>query len=67
MARWVFDCPICREELTHSQIFIDNSTVRDPVMFAIRPEMPARGMRVACPNCKNISVFYRHQLTYRAS
>jgi endogenous inhibitor of DNA gyrase (YacG/DUF329 family) len=63
MPRWVLYCPICEKEFTHSNI-----ERRNPEDYYIdpKPEFPAEGLSVECPNCKKSSVYRRHQLVYRA-
>jgi hypothetical protein len=34
--------------------------------FSDKPELPASGVNLECPNCKEVSVYKRYQLTYRA-
>ena len=68
LARWVFGCPDCDYEFTHSEI---DSEIRPPLLdpFAWiddKPELPEAGVRLECPSCKKVSVFRRYQLTYRA-
>jgi phage FluMu protein Com len=31
-----------------------------------KPEFPAAGLKIKCPNCKKSSVYQPHQLMYRA-
>jgi hypothetical protein len=65
MAQWVLSCLQCSAELTHSQIYVDNAS--DPFTLFSKPELPAGGLKMACPSCKQISIYLRHQLTYSAS
>jgi hypothetical protein len=67
MPQWVLTCPDCSSELTHSQIYVDDSCIRDPFTAFSKPELPDGGLKMACPNCQKTSIYLRHQLTYRAS
>jgi len=68
MPRWVLDCPECGEEFTHSEIDVEN---RSPLLDSFawigdKPEIPQEGVSLVCPNCSKVSVYKRHELTYRA-
>jgi hypothetical protein len=67
MARWVLGCPECNEDFTHSQINAESQpTLRDPFAWlGDKPEFPAAGLQMECPNCKKISIYSRTQLMYR--
>jgi hypothetical protein len=68
MARWVLNCPRCKQEFVHSDIPANVSTVRDLfVGFATKPEFPKGGVTMLCPNCKEMALYQRYQLVYRAS
>jgi len=67
MPQWVFNCPQCNTELTHSQIYVGDHNPRDPFTVFSKPELPDGGLKLACPNCHKTSIYLRHQLTYRAS
>jgi endogenous inhibitor of DNA gyrase (YacG/DUF329 family) len=68
MARWVLGCPECKEDFTHSQINTEpQPTMRDPFAWlGDKPEFPATGLTLECPNCKKTSIYSRTQLVYRA-
>jgi hypothetical protein len=69
VARWVLGCSDCKQEFAHSEIKQEHqSSLLDPFAWiGDKPEMPDAGVRLECPNCKKVSVYKRHQLTYRAS
>ena len=68
MARWVLSCPDCVKDFTQSEIPERSLLIPDPFTgTVVKPEFPAGGQTVACPNCKSTSVYQRHQLIYRAS
>jgi hypothetical protein len=35
--------------------------------FTTKPEFPKDGLSMPCPSCKEVSVYQRHQLIYRAT
>jgi hypothetical protein len=64
MARWVLSCPYCRKEFTYSEI---PSTSRLADFFLpVKPDLPAEGIKLDCPACERPTIFFRHQLLYRA-
>ena len=67
--RWVLDCPLCKVEFTHSEIDPEyRSPLLDPfARFGDKPELPSAGVNLECPNCREVSVYKRYQLTYRDS
>jgi endogenous inhibitor of DNA gyrase (YacG/DUF329 family) len=69
MARWVLNCPHCKQEFTHSEISARASSLPDPFLAGspIKPEFPKDGQSVACPNCTKPSVYQRYQLIHRPS
>ena len=69
MPRWVLNCLTCNKEFTHSEIDTERrKSLLDPfAWFGDKPEIPAAGVSLECPHCKNVSVYRRYQLTYRAS
>jgi hypothetical protein len=63
MARWVLGCNNCKSDFTHTEIAPSDF---DPfVRTAPKPEFPAGGLSVNCPNCGEADVYQRHELTYR--
>lgn len=69
MPRWVLGCPDCGEEFTHSEA---DTEYRSPLLDSFawignKPEMPKAGVSLKCPNCSKVTVYKRHQLTYRAA
>jgi hypothetical protein len=67
MARWVLECSQCKTEFTHSEISESGFTVVDPfTLTATKPEFPAGGVTIVCPNCKGATVYVRYELLYRA-
>jgi hypothetical protein len=68
MARWVLGCPRCNEDFTHSHIDLESQrSFNDPFAWLVeKPEFPDNGIKLACPNCKTVSVYKRTQLIYRA-
>ncbi len=69
MPRWVLGCPECGEEFTHSEIGKEyRSALYDSFAWiGEKPEIPREGVSLECPNCSNVSVYKRHQLTYKAT
>jgi hypothetical protein len=67
--RWVLGCPKCNLEFTQSVIDSSRqSSLEDPFAWiGEKPQFPGNGLRVECPNCKNISVYQRYQLVYRSN
>ncbi len=69
MPRWVLACPSCNQEFTHSEIDpSDRAPQLDPFSWIDhKPELPEVGVKLACPNCREVSTYKRYQLTYRAT
>jgi hypothetical protein len=69
VARWVLGCSDCNQEFTHSEIDTEHqSMLLDPfALIGDKPELPDAGVSLQCPNCKNVTVYKRHQLVYRAT
>ena len=67
MARWVLGCPECKQDFTHSEITPEQERQEfDSFLNSInKPQFPASGLELECPNCRHKSVYYRHQLIYR--
>jgi len=67
MARWVLECESCKTEFMHSEIYDSGYSVLDPfTLTATKPDFPEGGLSLMCPSCKNMSVYQRYQLLYRA-
>jgi C4-type Zn-finger protein len=64
MARWVFSCPICKNEFTYSEI--PRKIRLADYYLPVKPELPTQGVQLDCPSCKRPTTFFRHQLMYRA-
>jgi hypothetical protein len=67
MPRWVLGCPECKQDFTHSEITLDQER-HDFDAFLnsiVKPQFPVNGLELECPNCRQKSVYYRHQLIYR--
>jgi predicted nucleic-acid-binding Zn-ribbon protein len=62
MQQWVLGCPKCREEFTQSDVTVPYHGNLE-IAWPPKPEFPEGGMRMQCPNCGNISVYQRFQLT----
>ena len=67
--RWVVGCPACSQEFTHSEIdpILANSRLDPFARFADKPEIPENGVSLECPNCKEVALYKRYQLVYRAT
>lgn len=62
--RWVLGCTECHKEFTQSVVprsFHDYLVL----VWPPKPEFPQGGMRMQCPNCRNVSVYERYQLVLR--
>lgn len=67
MPRWVLECSQCKAEFTHSEISGSGYNSFDPfTLTATKPELPASGVTIVCPNCKSSAVYQRYELVYRA-
>lgn len=67
MARWVLECSRCKAEFTHSEISGTGYSAFDPFTLTVtKPELPAGGVNVVCPNCNSTDVYQRYELLYRA-
>jgi hypothetical protein len=66
VARWVSGCLKCNAEFTHSEISADDRLPDTFLGGAPKPDFPAGGLTLSCPNCGEVSVYERHQLRYRA-
>ena len=64
MSYWVLGCPLCRMDFIHSEI--DGEEERELWALPSKPEFPEGGSSLACPNCKQTSLFQRFQLRYSA-
>ncbi len=63
MPNWMLDCPECKKDFVHSKVMFaaghQHPWDREP-----KPEFADGGVRLECPNCKAVSLYQRHQLTY---
>jgi len=69
VAYWVLTCFDCNSVFPHTDLSkLDYSLRSDPFLrSAPKPEFPSVGIELECPNCNKSSVYYRHQLFYRAN
>jgi hypothetical protein len=67
LPRWVLGCPDCNGEFTHSEVDVNRqvSAMEPFASFGDKPEFPASGLSLQCPNCKKVSIYRRYQLMYR--
>jgi hypothetical protein len=63
MPRWILNCLNCHTEFTHTEI--DPKRTFADYFLEPKPEFPANGQKVECPNCKTSSVYQRYNLFYR--
>jgi len=59
MAHWVLLCPECDTYFNHS--LVESSAVS---WLGIKPELPAKGKSLQCPNCSKTSTFMQRDLRY---
>jgi len=68
MPRWVLNCPECNTEFIYTEIAGTQSSSFDLFTGLLpKPEFPAAGLLLECPNCKRRSLYQRYQLVYRAA
>ena len=63
MARWVFICPHCKVDFTHTEVPSDAGVF---AWSAEKPKFPDGGVTAICPNCNTSHVYQRYMLAYRA-
>jgi uncharacterized C2H2 Zn-finger protein len=63
MAEWVLSCPDCFKLFAHSTISTE-PVIYDP-LWPDKPEFPAGGLKLKCPNCGKSNLFQRSQLLFR--
>ena len=63
--RWVFRCPMCNTDIFHSKVL--SLAVNDVYLPGTgpKPQLPAEGLKVKCPNCHKETLFKRHELVFR--
>jgi len=66
MPRWVFHCAGCNKLLSHCEI-TDTGKLNDLFLVTPKPDIPASGVSVECPECKKIAVYKRYQLIYQTT
>jgi hypothetical protein len=62
MASWMLECSNCGLPFQHS--VIDATTMN--FFFPVKPEFPAGGSELQCPNCEKNATYQRTDLIYRA-
>ena len=66
MPRWIVSCSECGEEFTHTLISLLGVPDRDPFASPPKPQFPAAGTELNCPNCGKTSNYKAFDLRYRA-
>ena len=62
MASWILNCRDCGLPFEHSVI---DATVMN-FFFPAKPDFPAGGSELQCPNCGKTATYQRTDLIYRA-
>jgi uncharacterized Zn finger protein len=63
MNQWMLTCSSCGEEFPHSLI-PENLSFAESYL-PLKPEFPASGLPLDCPNCGKSATYQRHDLRYR--
>jgi hypothetical protein len=63
MPSWVLTCKSCGERFSHSKI---EETLAD-YFLPKKPEFPAEGQKLECPNCKTEGTYQRSELRYKSA
>ncbi len=68
VAYWVLTCLECDSTFPHTDLSTLSPSLRDDPFLTGAPkrEFPSEGIELECPNCNKSSVYFRHQLFYRA-
>jgi ribosomal protein S27E len=63
---WALRCPECKRDFTYSHAAARSNQGRYDyfLSFEPKPEFPAGGLQIECPNCKQTSLFRSHDLVY---
>jgi hypothetical protein len=62
MASWILLCPKCNVSFVHSPI---TATHLWDYFLTEKPEFPAGGSELKCPNCEHTEIYKRTDLTYQ--
>jgi hypothetical protein len=65
MPQWVLSCLHCHKVFTHSKIDPRPATGPYNPLWPTKPDWPAHGVTLACPNCLTPAVYQRFELMYR--
>jgi rRNA maturation endonuclease Nob1 len=63
MASWVLRCVGCKRSFIHSPI-VDKRL--SDYLSPRKPDFPADGSEMKCPNCGHTALYQRTDLTYQA-
>jgi endogenous inhibitor of DNA gyrase (YacG/DUF329 family) len=65
MSSWTLRCATCKVEFTHTEITRTDSLFDPFVRSSPKPEFPAGGLTLNCPNCGAPCVYEQFQPVYQ--
>ena len=62
MPSWMLRCPGCSKDFEHSRV-----EIKDTIDFFLpqKPDFPADGSDLKCPNCERTSTYHGSDLVYQ--